>query len=53
MHQLTVCVTYSSIEIQLSMIKKFLLTKFEKKLQKKKNLRKGNKIFWVGPVLGG
>ena len=48
MHIITVSVTVSLIKIQQG-----LLTELEKKIKKKKILRKTIIFFWVGPVSGG
>ena len=56
MHIITVSVTFLQLKYSFffMILKKYLLTAFREKLkEKKKDSQKGNKFFWVEPVLGG
>ena len=52
MHIIRVSVTFLQLKSSFSHFKKYLLKEFRVKI-KKKDSQKGNKFFWVGPVLGG
>ena len=55
MHIITVSViTFLQLKCSFLMcLKKGLFTEIEKKKKEIKDSQKGNKIFWVGPIMGG
>ena len=53
MHIIRVSVTFLQLNRLLVILKIYLLKAFRVKIKKKKDSQKGNKLFWVGPVLGG